>query len=144
MNDIATSRNKNGNDREQTAVLIERLRASKMASTKSEQEQGFASGREWATDFAEYKDLLNLSKWWETTSPGDRELALTTLETDPFNASHHLACITLGLENSSRHDSDEFWDAAIGEDDERRHSDDFVLGFVEGALEVWDSVRDQI
>ncbi len=144
MNDIATSRNNGGNDQEQTAVLVERLRASKAATGTAERTEGFASGREWATEFAEYKELSNLSKWWETTSPADRELALTTLETDAFGAGHHLVCIILGLENSSRRDSDEFWDAAVGEDDERRHSDDFVLGFVEGALEVWDSVRDQI
>lgn len=115
-----------------------------MATETAERAEGLDAGREWATTYAEYEELRNLSNWWETNSESDRELILTTDETDAFGASHAVACIILGNENADRHDCEEFWDAAIGDDDDRRYSDVFVRSFVEGALEVWDSVKDQI
>lgn len=116
------------------ADLIQRLKASKMALVNAERADGLEAGREWAMEHAEFKDLRNLSKWWDTTSEIDRDLVLTTQETDAFGASHHLACVILGEHCCDRKDSDQFWDEAIGDDNEQRHSDRFVRGFVEGVL----------
>ncbi len=144
MNHISRSTNNEGRNQKGLAILRERLRASKRETESAEQADGLDAGRTWATEYAEYKHLCDLAAWWDTTSEHDIDVILTTLESDVFGASHRLVCIILGNESADRHDSEEFWDTAIGEDDNRQCSDVFVRGFAEGALEVWNSVKDEL
>ncbi len=124
--------------------LIQRLKASKLARENAERADGVEAGRTWATEHAEFNELHNLSEWWDTASEDGRDVVLTTQETDAFGASHQLACVIRGECCRDRKDSDQFWEEAIGDDNGQRHSDRFVRGFVEGALQVWNAVKDKL
>ena len=123
---------------------IRRLSESKVQVEKLEHDNGVEAGRCWVDQSADYSEVRNLSDWWDSTSEYDRELQLTTLETDAFGASHLLACVIRGNDKCDRRDSDEFWDSAIGESNQQRNSDQFVRGFAEGAYEVWNQLKERI
>ena len=59
-------------------------------------------------------------------------------DTDAYGRDHDLA------EAISRQDGDEFWSSVLGEDDSDRYLNPFLVGFVEGAMEVWGEVEPQL
>ena len=59
-------------------------------------------------------------------------------DNDAYGRDHDLA------EAISRQDGDEFWSSVLGEDDSDRYLNPFLVGFVEGAIEVWGEVETQL
>ncbi len=107
-----------------TDQVVERLRASYEEHTSSEEEDGHMSGVDWAAKQAEYAELQ-----WVAEADGSADCL----------HSWHRA----GIENSplDRFDPVEFWEI-VGADG--YPSGAFVKGFVEGAVEVWEKVKDQV
>lgn len=124
--------------------VIQRLRASKLEQTSQEHTEGVQEGRDWATRYADFPELQRLSAWWDRSSEDDREATFTTGDTDAFGSGAYIATIITGEDRPNRALVDEFWDQALGDDDNRRFNDGFVRGFVDGALSVWEEVKDQV
>ena len=122
--------------------VIERLRASKEQSAKASQDDGRTAGQEWAKRSAEYEDLkrvakLNLRDFYENFEDPDwtaREFVTTAIM-----GSHEEAKFILG--------DDAEMSACYGVDEDMVDATltrEFLVGFVEGAIEVWEEIKNQI
>jgi hypothetical protein len=128
--------------------VVARLRASKAKTGDAFTIRGREAGREWAKDHAEAIQLERLDAYTE----GDFGIGCTWQEwlEDPapedsaFGNDHHLAeALSENPESFDRADGDGFWEF-VGASDEERSSGSFLVGFVEGALEVWNEVKDKL
>jgi hypothetical protein len=123
--------------------VIERLRASKQESETQEFQAGWDAGRAWAEKYAEVSELKRLEAWRDDRSKD--ECRYEVPQGNAFDAAEHLA-FALCPGDQSHSGAREFWECAVG--DNVPHDDiaqpEFLRGFVEGALDVWDKVKDQI
>jgi len=103
------------------STIIERLRQSKQEHESTQIKEGRVAGTSWASDVAEFHELLALREFSETA---DRECSLEV------NAGN----IAGALENK------DFWDEAIG-DLKLPVTDAFAGGFMESALDVLDAAE---
>lgn len=122
--------------------LVKRLKDSRAEMVSRDRLKGLESGRSWATNLASFEELDNLSNWWNTTSKIDRDWYLTTKEDDPNGVGRELACLIMGKCNDDWDASDEFWSNAEDSDDGPCPPDLFFRAFAQGALEVWNSVKE--
>jgi hypothetical protein len=104
--------------------VIERLRASKTAFAEKEQADGLKHGRSWAQQHASYEELR------------------TVANLDLTNETDYAALVDKALGNIDLHWDDSFWQD--GDDVRRLPSNEYVQGFVDGALDVWSQVADKI
>lgn len=121
--------------------VLERLKAAGEADPK-----GFEAGREWGRKWAEEKALprylRNLAKNPEEgfvpyVAPDDEEQV-------PWRLSVVLGHAITG-EWKTATDWEAFWAEAVGPDgDTLADEEDFARGFVAGALEVWEEVKDEL
>jgi hypothetical protein len=109
---------------------IERLRASKAKAAGEDFEAGKVSGRRWALESAEWRELHNLYDFAE-------EGAMDSLDDGTGTAWYTAYGILHGEETVDNSDAMEFWEAQSGD---RRPSDAFVQGFVTACNEVSDAV----
>jgi len=101
---------------------IERLRISEQERAKEDHDAGIAEGKEWAMEYAEARDLRFLARCDKRLGKRDWTFVL-------FQAAfkgHELTSI--------------FGEDDDGELDEEKLTDEFVAGFVDGALDVWREV----
>jgi hypothetical protein len=131
------------------ADAAERLRASKRKTEGKGMAGGIAAGKDWAAKYAEHRQLVTLAAANASLAadPSVRDFAglIGTLnEGDELAVSERLAEMIQGKE-VSRSEAREFWELALGyELIECRLSADFMAGFNEGALAVWQSVKDKL
>jgi hypothetical protein len=122
--------------------VLARLKASKTRTNKEDRLRGRDKGRAWASDQAEAVELERLDEW--TGGRFDSYASWTDYLMDPggdndaYGPDHDLA-VAISLQ-----DGDEFWGSVLGDDDSDRHLNAFLVGFVEGAIEVWDKVKGQL
>ena len=115
--------------------VIERLRASKDQATADALYEGRENGLDWAKRHAEYDELrrivrLDISEW-----PDDDQNAYNVAQSVYMNV----------MEEESRPSNDELASLyGVEEEDVDRISKAFVEGFIEGAQDVWDEVKDQL
>ena len=110
--------------------LVERLRASKNAHLESEQVVGKEAGRTWATNSAEYQELARL----------------VAVPFDAWNDNDLSYNVGKGItgandDNEGYSEINDFWELRAGTCEP---SDEFVEGFCDGALEVWNEVADKV
>ena len=120
--------------------VVKRLRDSKARGQEAAKSEGFAAGQTWARDKAEAAELQALENaydpvyGWGFGSPGS---AYSDAEAFFFMISPE--------SDRDRRAAEEFWETILGEQSARiAYSDDFVQGFAEGAMDVWDEVKDQL
>jgi hypothetical protein len=116
--------------------VIERLRSAGKADPRGA-EAGREFGRKWAEEKALPRQLRNLAKDPEGAfeEPDPDEIYLRRL-------SSRLANLIADEGNLSPRD---FWNVAVGADgDTLADDEDFARGFVAGALEVWEDVKDDL
>lgn len=114
--------------------VIERLRASKEDAIEADKEKGRVVGSDWAKQTATYAQLRRL---------GNEFPSGVSTEIDALG----LAKVILEEECLSWSDMRDAWTDQIGIDEEEYdadHTDGFFSGFIEGALEVWDEVKDEV
>lgn len=104
------------------AASIERLRASKQTSHEREHAEGFALGKEWALNKAEYNDLATVADMREGIGGQHHALGLA------FEVIE-----AIGEDGRNRMATEHIFDTA-------EPSDALVEGFIEGAGEVFDQV----
>lgn len=125
------------------AGMIERLRASKEQSVSEFYTAGKTAGEEWARDTADFEELQRLEVRRAQLGDNWRDWLIPE-ERDEFGSGHRLAVAILGNERLLHHEAADFWDCAIGDDDEaqdQRNNDDFVRGFADSALEAFARVK---
>jgi hypothetical protein len=129
------------------AEVIERLRVSKRESETQEFQTGWDQGKEWAEKHAEFPELERLANWRNDPHVDQRgRYELTSPGRNAFGPAEHLA-FTLQPEDQSRSGAQDFWNRAVKDDAESRENitkPEFLRGFVEGALDVWDKAKDQL
>jgi hypothetical protein len=105
---------------------------------------GFQAGQEWAKNQADRDQLERLvdhvdgavpeSPWWESTGSDGGGL----------DASDYLAFAAQTDSYDDDPDAAAFWKRALGEQAHRISDETFLRGFGEGAVEVWEQVRDKL
>jgi hypothetical protein len=123
--------------------VIERLKSAGEADPFGF-EAGRAVGRKWAEEKALPRYLRNLAKnpevafEWKCEEPSPQ---------DPYPTPYRHIDSTLAgvIMEGSGGDSQTFWAEAIGpKGDELAEGEEFARGFVAGALEVWEEVKDEL
>jgi hypothetical protein len=103
--------------------VIERLRASKERVQEADFEAGKTAGAQWAKQEAEYDELERLSKYAEDGNQPEDEATLRRLIDPSEKLDWRDFGRLLGHENPS---------------------ENYVIGFAEGAVEVFDEVADKL
>lgn len=129
--------------------VISRLRESKSRFTSQNYARGRMAGIEWAEGKAEYFELEQLDSFRRTSSSQDWDGGVCFIG-DPVAPLSHAGWVVaaiMGMEGD--------WGRDVDTDEVRRKaehlfgedyadSDTFAKGFADGALEVWDAVKDQL
>jgi hypothetical protein len=121
--------------------VITRLKAAAELEDKEEYQAGFLAGQEWAMSTAKPKELRRVSDyignyhaspfdWWEADAAEDC-FAFEVWPNRKNRTGKHQA-------------SDEFWEEALGDDAHRVGDVDFLRGFGEGAVDIWEKVADKL
>jgi hypothetical protein len=121
--------------------VIERLRASKQKFESEQFTQGHEAGQEWAKDAAEAEELIQLGKLRDRCGWRDWDGFFATGDRDAYGASERFVFAIWPERDGERAAATDFWEQLGVED---VPSDEFVRGFAEGALSVWDQVKDQL
>lgn len=120
-------------DRERDVMeVIERLDPSYIDGESLVYQSGFSLGEGWARDEADATDLQRLDK---------HAAAMGSNIYRDYEEPNALAKQIIGDENAHAGDVDDWWSAVLGESLESIWEPEFVRGFVEGALAVWEVVR---
>lgn len=108
--------------------LIAAYKASKRAADEQSYNEGVEAGRDWATsDVVPYIELRALA--------GNRAILGHSYDFD------YIMELILGSDVDDGYVVRDFWESAIGDDwTESALNPEFLRGFCEGALEVWDDV----
>ena len=125
--------------------VVDRLRAAGEIAAKEEYEDGENAGRKWAKSTATPKELKRLETyvnsangnvdWWDVDCPN---------WCAPFGAADYLV-FALRLRDKDDHDApNRFWTEALGNDTHRIQDGDFLRGFGEGAIAIWEEVKDRL
>ena len=120
--------------------VIERLRTSKRQAESEDYQHGWNLGQEWAEKYASAPELIRLEKWSSEPIYAVDEMC------NAFTADELLA-FSIHPEDQTRSGAKVFWECAIGPDElsqEKLSLPEFLRGFVEGAIDVWDKVKNQI
>lgn len=119
--------------------VIGRLRRSKIENTTEAYEEGRNEGKLWAETTADFSDLKALGRAVRT------EYGLSIFEVKQKRTQTMAEIIYLALKRKEdAGDANEFWTAEVKAENFHNLEDDWFLGFVEGAHDVWDAVYDQI
>lgn len=121
--------------------VISRLRASKVAAETKSYNDGFAFGERWAKGNAEVAELNRLERFHEETEKDyPFEDWFGTELFAPWSHTSHIVAAIYGTEYPR--EAEELTERLF--DEEEARDNDYVRGFVEGALSVWNDVKDQI
>jgi hypothetical protein len=122
---------------------IMRLKASKRKFMDRQYQEGYEAGQGWALNHGEADELMRLADLQATCQGAEWDLTFDPPCEEAFSTAERIAFKILGEDSHPyRAEAREFWDMAIGKEIEQI-SNDFVKGFVEGALAVWSEVEDQ-
>ncbi len=123
------------------AEVIDRLRASRRRHESEQLALGNARGQSWARDQAEVGELILLERLRDECGRRDWDGLFMSGEGDAYGSSEHFVFAIWPERDGDRGAATEFWEM-LGI--EHHPQDDFVRGFAEGALEVWDEVKDRL
>jgi hypothetical protein len=123
------------------ASVTERLRASKREHLEKLHADGVNAGREWAAESAEAAELIRLANWKERAA-GDWDDCFVDSEHRSNSAAEEFVSTVWPEDCGDSVDAREFWESQGF--DGRDPEGEFVRGFAEGALEIWDAVESKI
>jgi hypothetical protein len=118
--------------------IVKRMKAAQETDTE-DYEDGKAAGRAWASERAAPKELRRLEKHIEKFA-GEFTV---WYDVDSFEAADEvLFAMRPKLRNAAT--TWEFWQDAIGDEWKRIEDAEFLHGFGDGALEVWEQVSREL
>jgi hypothetical protein len=123
--------------------VITRLRASKRRMEDEHYQEGQKAGRAWAEATAEAGELQRLENWQaKTRSNWD---SLFTKDTRSAWSVAELMVFTVRPDNDEIHvAAEEFWEFELGDNVSAADNPQFVKGFIDGALDLWYEVKEQL
>ncbi len=125
------------------AGVIDRLRASRNSMKSKGHPEGFAAGQEWARSKADVADLIALERFRNGMLDREWNTFFQFNNTIFTYAEALVMSIHPQIENTAG--AKRFWVEAIGEKrDEDLDNPVFLKGFAEGALAIWQSVKDAL
>ena len=117
--------------------VVERLRASKREAENSEYTSGHETGETWAKKEATARHLQRLAKWHNGIDNDQwREFSEWDSKEDVANALYYEIEPEMQGDDVSAKD---FWDHYVDVE-----GVDYLRGFVEGALSVWEAVKKEL
>ncbi len=120
-----------------------RLRASKRKSETEQYNEGFEAGKTWAMNQAEADELERLVDLREKNIT-NWDVLFDQYDSNAYSVAEQMAFTILGKDaEPGRPEAREFWERAIGED-AVSSPPELVRGFIEGALQVWEEVADDL
>lgn len=126
--------------------VVARLKASKARTDDANRIRGREMGVAWASAAAEFADMQRLEAWTEgehgTGWTWQDWLEKPGRDDEAFDEGHRLA-ETLLSQDLDRQSGDRFWSRFVQTETDRQ-AGTFLIGFVEGALEVWEAVKGQL
>ena len=123
--------------------VIARLTAAAELENNEFYQAGRQAGEAWARGKATPRQLRRLEELLQNEEyHGEASWVLETYT----NGLNHGISVGLAEDLNPRQDieTSEFWEAVLGDDAERIEDLDFARGFVEGALDIWQSVKDKL
>lgn len=127
--------------------VISRLRESKARMEEARLEEAYAAGQRWAEARAEAEELTRLEELEARHPRGHHEwdLIWSTDGNSAYGPGESFVFTIRPETDGERGVVAEFWleEAGIG-DTSLLSIDGYVRSFVEGALDVWDEVKDQL
>jgi hypothetical protein len=122
--------------------VIQRLRASKRRAEDQAYRSGEADGRNWASSRAEVPELQALEGLRDSRG-GDWDGWVEDNDSSDFSAAERLVFV-LQPESQNRTTASEFWRAILDRNTELANDPSYVKGFIEGALGIWDRVKEEL
>jgi hypothetical protein len=120
--------------------VISRLRVSKRKFENEQYQEGHAAGQVWAKEEAEAEELIRLRDW-KNQCGNDWDDSFRDDDQSAYGACERLVFHIWPEDDGDRGAVSDFW-VQRGYEDYRRG--DFVRGFADGALVIWNEVRDKI
>lgn len=125
--------------------LVARLKAADELESNEAYQEGFAAGEQWAqapgrssrqlSRLADYIQNNNEGgEWFDVEYPGWMA---------PYGAAENFVMAVLKKRDMDHRDVEDFWENALGDDAERANESDYLRGFGEGAVSIWDKIADQ-
>jgi hypothetical protein len=127
--------------------VIDRLRASKRESESREYKTGLEVGREWAKNRADADELERLAFVRSRLNDRDWHRSLQKGMGHKLMPGERLALTIIGNEvgKPTQHELIKKWEEIVEDHiGDRCLQADFVRGVADGALEVWNAVKDHI
>ncbi len=128
---------------------VRRLRAAAELEANEDYQDGLQAGRDWAMEAATPKQLRRIADYLERDrreSPGipwwDVDQHRRTGA--PIGVAERFVAVARPGREADGGAAQEFWEEALGDDAPRVGDADFLRGFGEGAVEVWNQVRDRL
>jgi hypothetical protein len=115
---------------------FQRLGASKESAERESFAAGFDAGKEWANDHAEAPQLERLADFRDRAR--DWESVFSGAGLSAFSLEERFAFELLSEEARTRGDAQDFWLDAMPWDRPPNNDGDWLRGFAEGALDVWE------
>lgn len=125
------------------ALIRARIQSTKEAGDFATEERGKEHGRGWACENADYRELKRLAAERESMD----EIEMSEFFTEDFvAASWFYETVNAKKLDDCCHDCfDDFFAKLFGDDAREAVVDAAMIrGFVEGAMEIWNSVKDTI
>jgi hypothetical protein len=126
--------------------VVARLKAAAELEDKEEYQAGLEAGRTWAKEDATPKQLRRIADYVEKS---DRSYDFCWYDSSlnwnaPFGPLDHFAFVAWPDRKDDRSAADDFFEQALGDDAHRVQDDDFLHGFGDGVVEIWDQVRNKL
>ncbi len=134
-----------GKENKTMADVIERLRASMRDEQGTAFKDGYQTGTEWGEKTATAAELRRLESFQISTKKKSQEYWKNWF----WPQGKHLPWLALvGViqddQNIRPLTGAAFWKALVGEPSPKPISGDFLRGFVEGAVDLWSTVKEQL
>ena len=120
--------------------VIQRLRASKIEEDSAMTNEGRKAGYAWAKNHASAVQLRRLQELFDSSD--QPETLFVTQGTSAYCGAETLAFSVEPETEGDRTAARDFWEPIL--DGRELPEDRFVQGFAEGALALWNEVRDQL
>jgi hypothetical protein len=131
--------------------VAERLRKSRDEHASEQQTEGIEEGKKWAAKQAELHELKNFARM-DTECPldsADGGLIYDDRDGDAYSLAERIACQALNgtmepsdCETFNRSQAEAYWERIGG--DGFNPDAEFVVGFVEGCLSVFEAVKNEL
>lgn len=128
--------------------VLERLRASKRRGETTDYQDGYRLGKKWAEESAEASELQRLEDLrdeLESQPQHDWDDYFDLSEPRVYGPDEGLYFALHPEVGKDRRAAEDFWQSIAGDSvRESANAGAFLMGFTEGALDVWSSVKDEL